>query len=162
MKTTSILSFTLLATLCVSLVKAAIETDQKRRSIRKGTAISAAGRKLQRSGLLQLIEEAALQEIQDPHSYQSQALSWLESSPDILVWSDEQIIQRYALACLFLATNSVRTAYTDAEYGAGATPPQWNRKYGWLAHSSECDWYGITCDADGRVSAIELIRTSSS
>lgn len=119
-----------------------------------------ASRKLQQSGLLQLIEEAALQEIQDPHSYQSKAFSWMENSQDILVFGDEQIIQRYALACIFFSTNSRRTAYTDQEYGPGATIPEWKIKYGWLNKHSECTWYGITCDAKDRVTAIDLVSTT--
>lgn len=75
--------------------------------------------------------------------------------------SDEQIIQRYALACIFFATNSVRTAYTEDEYGAGVSPPEWKYKYGWLTHESECGWYGITCDENGRILAIDLVSPFS-
>jgi hypothetical protein len=117
-----------------------------------------ASRKLS-SGLLQLLEEVALEGTDKPSSYHSDAFTWLKSSPDLPKLTDEQIIQRYVLACVYYSTHAVRTAYSDAEYGVGVKPPGWIRKDNWLTATNECEWYGITCDENGKVSVINLVCT---
>lgn len=57
-----------------------------------------------------LIETVALQggaEFEDPTSYQSKALAFVMTGP--AEFSEEHLIQRYALACIFYATSAVRT-----------------------------------------------------
>jgi hypothetical protein len=62
-----------------------------------------------------LILSVALQggaEFNDPASYQSKALTWLISG-SAAQWSDaQQVVQRYALACIFYATNAVINSCT--------------------------------------------------
>jgi hypothetical protein len=58
--------------------------------------------------------------------------------------------QRYALACIFIATNAVETIY-----GASA-PSSWTNSSFWMTPASECWWFGITCDILGQVTAIDL------
>merc|ERR1712137_1307537 len=70
--------------------------------------------------------------------------------------SEKKIIQRYALACIYYATNSVSTIYTDVEYGAGEKVPGWITEDGWLEDPDECTWYKISC-SNGLVTAIRLI-----
>lgn len=101
-------------------------------------------------------------EFTDPNSYQSKALAWLEGQisvsparqtvPD---FSDERLVQRYALACIYYATNGVGTPYSEVEYGEGVKP-RWITETNWLGEGSECEWYKITCNGDNQVIAIEL------
>lgn len=96
-------------------------------------------------------------EFADQDSYQSQALAWLsEGSPDASTYSREKLIQRYAMACIYYSTSSVRTVATDAFLGMGVTPDGWDRANGWLSSADVCGWYGLTCDSESRVTAIEL------
>jgi len=95
-------------------------------------------------------------EFLDPDSYQSQALSWLEGNANVGSYSDEQIIQRYALATIYFSTYAVATPATDAFLGAGETPAGWNNTAGWLSDADECTWFGIGC-ADGSVESIQLV-----
>lgn len=57
-----------------------------------------------------LIESVALEggaEFEDSTSYQSMALAFVVTGP--ADFSDAQLIQRYALACIFFATSAART-----------------------------------------------------
>lgn len=63
--------------------------------------------------------------LQNPASAQSQALEWLSAEENFTRYSDEQRMQRFALATLYLSTGG----------------HQWTNKEGWLTNSSECKWY---------------------
>lgn len=99
-------------------------------------------------------------------SYQSLALTWAESTSngDSPVMSRSRILQRFALACLYYATNNVSTPWTTAlimqEGAEGDSLFQqgdwWNSK-GWLDADDECSWYGITCNNEsGQVQSVDL------
>jgi hypothetical protein len=162
MKIAPLVLLILVETLCTVAIQARdspidardADSEQPISFLRK--AELAASRKLS-SGLLQLIEEVSLEGSKNPLSYHSDAFNWLKSSPNLLCLTDEQIIQRYVLACVYYGTHAVRTAYTDAEYGAGVKPPGWIKRDDWLSNFNECEWYGITCDENGKVSAIDLV-----
>jgi hypothetical protein len=67
-------------------------------------------------------------EFDDPDSYQSKALAWIEDSgvPSLrvnLANADDRVVQRYALACIYYASNEQRTAATDV--GAGILRRGW-------------------------------------
>ena len=53
-------------------------------------------------------------EFADPFSYQSQALANMKKM-DSLNFSEEEMIQRYALACIFIATDAVETDAVAAD-----------------------------------------------
>ena len=88
-------------------------------------------------------------EFDDSRSYQSRALTWLQADATDhngqLRTSESGLIQRYALACIYFATNAVSHAYTDLEFGMGWVDP-WHDSTGWLSSASVCEWYGITCE----------------
>jgi Leucine-rich repeat (LRR) protein len=78
--------------------------------------------------------------LSDKNSIQSQALSWLYTS-DIHDMSDHQLVQRWALASFYYATNG--NSWVDNER--------------WLTTDDECTWFGITC-IDGTVHKLELVQ----
>lgn len=95
-------------------------------------------------------------EFDDPNSYQSQALSWLEGNANVDSYSDEQIIQRYGLASIYYSTFAVSTPATDTFLGAGVTPNGWTKSDGWVTDAEECTWFGIGCEG-GNVVSITLV-----
>ena len=52
----------------------------------------------------------------------------------------------------------MQTPYTDAQFGAGNEVPGWIDADDWLGDSSECEWFGISCDDSDRVTEIGLVR----
>jgi hypothetical protein len=94
-------------------------------------------------------------EFENPNSYQSKAALWVEQTADVTVHSVERLVQRYALACLYYATNGVENFYTEQAFGAGEVR-KWIDETGWLTNDDECTWYKVTCNDDGFVTQIEL------
>ena len=104
-------------------------------------------------------------EFDDSTSYQSRALQWLlqnnkfqeqlnnnyiqKSMSDL-----DRTLQRFALACIYFATNRVRNAYTDTALGGNLYA--WNHADGWLGDQDECTWWGVSCTAEGRVRQVQL------
>lgn len=94
-------------------------------------------------------------EFHDSSSYQSKALAWLEAtSPNGI--GTARAIQRYALACIYFATNQVANPFTSAAYGDKL--PSWRRSAGWLGAGHECQWAHVACDNGGYVTALALVR----
>jgi hypothetical protein len=89
--------------------------------------------------------------------YQSQASLWIENDPALQSFSAEKILQRYALACVFLATNAISTPYTKSAFGDGPIP-EWTESFGWLTDADECTWFGVECDENGFVIALRLAK----
>lgn len=115
--------------------------------------------------VMDVIVEAARNggtEFEDPLSYQSKALTWVMTQtlpatqyPNLTM--EDQALQLYALACIFFATYSTRNAWTDFHFGEDVALPGWFSNRGWLMRAGEvCDWHGITCNDENRVSKIEL------
>ena len=93
-------------------------------------------------------------EFSDKSLYWGQALAWVESNSASL--NDWRIAQRYALMCIYYATNNVTTPFTEAEMGI-ILP--WGQGWGDDATdpADECSWHGVTCDATtGRVTELDL------
>ena len=83
--------------------------------------------------------------LNDTRSYQHAAFSWLLEDPRLSGFSTSQLIERYALACLYNSLNGDR----------------WKENDGWVAHGrSVCDWYNVTCAAWPNISSISLIRNN--
>ena len=55
------------------------------------------------------------------------------------------------LACIYYATFAVRTIYTVVE------PRGWIDSTGWVEAGDECQWFGLTCNADSLVEKIVLV-----
>jgi hypothetical protein len=100
-------------------------------------------------------------EFDDPNSYQSQALLKVEAQEGVADFSDEKLTQYYALYCIYNATNTVPNVITDMDPRFEGIPfPSWLVTTGWDQTTLDpCDgWFGITCDAQGRVSTIDLFE----
>jgi hypothetical protein len=101
-------------------------------------------------------------EFDDPDSYQSKALAWIEDSgvPSLtvnLASADDRVVQRYALACIYYASNEQRTLATDAAFGPDLEVLPWLEDRGWLVFDDECTWNGIECNTNtGLVEEIDL------
>lgn len=112
------------------------------------------------SALLGVIKSAALQggdEFLDTNSYQYKALLYMQDidAASDTAFTDEQLIQRYALACIFISTNKVEHFFTQQELGD--TPlPEWSNTQNWMTAASECEWFGITCDNFGFIVGMDL------
>ena len=77
-------------------------------------------------------------------STQYEAFNWIvTNNTHLAVLSNEQIIQRYALATIFFSTDG----------------NSWNDHTGWLSELDECSWYGVectTCTLSDAVSELDL------
>mmetsp|Transcript_7277 Transcript_7277/g.11499 ORF Transcript_7277/g.11499 Transcript_7277/m.11499 type:complete len:513 (-) Transcript_7277:804-2342(-) len=101
-------------------------------------------------------------EFNDPNSYQYRARQWVLTQdfpvPDgSSLSTEQQAIQLYALACIYYSTYAVRSAWTDFQYGKDVAIPGWFSSRGWLGSAVDvCNWYGLTCNEEGRIQKIEL------
>lgn len=90
--------------------------------------------------------------LDDPDTYQYKAYTWIQqNTPDAISMSDEELAQRYAVACLFFATDSVWTPFLGDAPVAG-----WTNATGWLSTSSVCEWNGIVCSESNLVDTMDL------
>lgn len=97
-------------------------------------------------------------EFNNPAIYQSLALVRTEEQDGIQSMADAKIVQYYALYCIYFATFAVPNVLTldDPRFDDIAFP-------GWLISDSwgktdvdPCEWHGIECDDNNRVTAIDL------
>jgi len=70
------------------------------------------------------------------------------------------LTQYYALYCIYFSTNGVPNQITDADPRFVGIPfPNWLVTTGWdQIDVDPCDWYGIVCDSQSRVSTIDLFE----
>jgi hypothetical protein len=69
------------------------------------------------------------------------AYTWLKGDSNLPTYDQHRIKQRYALACIFLATN-----YDDT----------WVSDDGWMKDDHECSWFGVNCNDSGKVASLIL------
>lgn len=91
----------------------------------------------------------------DTGSPQAQAYEWLQNDPYLMDYSESRKVQRFALAALFVATN---TAYPEIR--------SWTNASNWLNYEiHECQWYsspysednaGLKCDTENRYVDLHL------
>jgi len=111
--------------------------------------------------LLRAVSFAHGQEFDDPHSYQSKALQWVEAFSEIPrkdnagLTDEKRTIQRYALACIYFSTNNIANPCT-ANVGNDERVRGWDDESGWMVNDDECSWRGIACSDDGFVTKINL------
>lgn len=99
-------------------------------------------------------------EFDDSTSYQSKALKWTQTDVSIQGqsrWSRDRWVQRYALACIYYATNAVSHKHTDRAYGGGIVYP-WEVTTDWLSINSECSWFRVTCNSNVAVVELNLYK----
>lgn len=112
--------------------------------------------------IIQGIARNGGKEFQDANSYQSRAKQWVLTqafpvNDGSKMTTEQQATQLYALACLYYATYSVRSDWTDVHYGADLALPGWYSNRGWLGSADDiCNWHGLACDDQGRIRKIEL------
>eukprot|EP00339_Tiarina_fusa_P006234 CAMPEP_0117082342 /NCGR_PEP_ID=MMETSP0472-20121206/57988_1 /TAXON_ID=693140 ORGANISM="Tiarina fusus, Strain LIS" /NCGR_SAMPLE_ID=MMETSP0472 /ASSEMBLY_ACC=CAM_ASM_000603 /LENGTH=267 /DNA_ID=CAMNT_0004810547 /DNA_START=11 /DNA_END=814 /DNA_ORIENTATION=+ len=130
------LGFAGLTILLVGLIVAAVVDNPEKRAAQVVPNVTAALHEIALNGA---------SDFEDPDGYQYAAM-W-NILPDANVhetYSYERLQQRYAMYCLYHATNPKRT---------------WVENSGWKRMGvDECKWYGVTCDDkdDGMVKRIEL------
>jgi hypothetical protein len=81
-------------------------------------------------------------------SYQQLATEWLVDNPGP-VQNIADGVQRYALACVWYATNQKTNPYVTS-------PKAWKKTTNWMTKADECQWYGVTCTAQGIVTRVDL------
>mmetsp|Transcript_17688 Transcript_17688/g.50120 ORF Transcript_17688/g.50120 Transcript_17688/m.50120 type:complete len:525 (+) Transcript_17688:121-1695(+) len=113
-------------------------------------------------GIIRSVARKGGAEFDDKESYQSKALAWV-STLDLpsgqKLTLQEEVVQLYAVACIYYSTYAVRNGWTDVTYKDAAVIPGWFANGGWLQKPSiVCFWYGLSCDSQGRISAIKLDR----
>jgi hypothetical protein len=91
--------------------------------------------------------------LNDLNSPQARAAQWLINDDPIALCPDSnaQIVQRFSLAAFYYSTNGDRWSFCGAANGPCPTDAQ-----RFLSNASECDWYGIVCNANGRVLDLKL------
>lgn len=102
-------------------------------------------------------------EFKDTTSYQSLAKTWVMTqdfpiSDGSSMTIEQQAIQLYALACIYYATFSVKSRWTDVQYGPDVVLPGWYSSRGWLINADDIcsNWHGLSCNDQGRIVKIEL------
>jgi hypothetical protein len=87
----------------------------------------------------------------EPTTYQSKAM--IATQTRLRNVTDLTIRNFYALACIYFATNGIGNQVLDI-LEIPNTIPTWITN-DWLS-SDYCSWFGITCNAEGSVSEIDL------
>jgi len=95
------------------------------------------------------LPESHSKQLKSSESPQARALSWVAASEKYDSYSDDQKLQRYALASFFYGTYAVRNAYVTQQV-------PWTTADKWLTDEDECKWEGITCSDNGRVTKMDL------
>ena len=88
------------------------------------------------------LPSSAFAEFENPSSPQSMALEWAKSDSQTTMYPEDRVVQRYALATLYYATN-----------GSG-----WNSSTGWVTDLNECLWHtsGSSCNETGHFTSLRL------
>ena len=99
---------------------------------------------------LPLTDETLTAIYEDPTSPQGRAYQWIIDDPQLFTYTEDRLLQRFALMTFYYATN--------IEYG-------WILSNGWESHVvNECEWFGKdsndgVCDGNGNY--IRLILTKN-
>jgi len=110
--------------------------------------------------LFQLIHSVALNggdEFASNKNYQSPALSFLTRDPNYGLGAidDWRKIQRFALACIFFASNQYKSSTVIAVVGVEAD--DWTDHTNWVEPGvNECTWHGVSCNQNNEVAEIVL------
>jgi len=109
----------------------------------------------------QIIVDGALQGGEELTAYRLSAMeALLQFNITVLAdMDDEEILQTYALLCIYFATNAMETDITNNIFGVGP-PPSWKDSHLWTSNNiPPCSgWYGIVCGDNRRVTGIKLYK----
>merc|ERR1712151_414943 len=81
---------------------------------------------------------STVSDVSDTNSSQYQAMQWILA--DTHYSSDLDIYQRYSLMTIYYSLNGI----------------SWTNNNKWGTSSTECNWFGVKCDADGNISELDL------
>mmetsp|Transcript_17804 Transcript_17804/g.27244 ORF Transcript_17804/g.27244 Transcript_17804/m.27244 type:complete len:308 (-) Transcript_17804:171-1094(-) len=95
-----------------------------------------------------VLDEAEIDAMSTAGTPQNKALQWL-SYINVNRITQDQLVQRYAMAVFYYSTYAFVTAYSDATY-------VWKNKSRWVSGSHVCEWFGVRCTADLVVTEIVL------
>jgi hypothetical protein len=86
---------------------------------------------------------------------QAQALNWLMSEDTLKVCADKpsQLVQRYSLTALYYSTDGPKWNFCSAD-AAKSNCVSANKRF--LSGGSECDWYGVVCNKNNKVTLLDL------
>jgi Leucine-rich repeat (LRR) protein len=70
--------------------------------------------------------------LEDQQSVAYKAYEWMDQDTNVASYNSEQIRQRFAVACVYLATHNDQHPWKDSN--------------GWMSSANECEWHGITCN----------------
>jgi len=84
----------------------------------------------------------------DEDSHQGKAFAWLFDNKD-QAYHRSQLLQRFALACLYFSTYRIETLYSP-------NPPAWINATNWLTSENECTWNGVQCNDRDKVEGFSL------
>ena len=99
----------------------------------------------------------------NPAFYQCQAFGRITKQKDYTTFDLAKAVKYWVLNCIYFATN-VPSNGTVQQTKQGSTSTTWINTQGWEASNlGPCDgWYGISCDANGRITEIRLQRNGLS
>lgn len=91
--------------------------------------------------------------------YQGEATRFVEENPSPYTSGNPFLdvpygAQRYALSCLFLATNQKTNKFMTESDESLLEP--WEISTNWMTAEGECDWYGVTCNENNYITEIDL------
>lgn len=95
------------------------------------------------------LETTLLRESAGDGSPLRRAFYWLAQDNQSVDHSTK--MTRYALACLYYSSNQVPHVYDD-------DPLTWYNARRWLTSAHVCDWHGIECDTQKRVTGLDMER----
>ena len=107
-----------------------------------------------RANILTVSEEALLD---DPLTPQGQALAWLIEDDDRLLCPPDDLIQRWVMAVIYFSTEGDNwDQCSDAGIDLCGSQDPFLTKRRFLSSFNECQWAGISCNINSKVTEIEF------
>lgn len=107
-----------------------------------------------RDNILTVSEEAL---VDDPLTAQGQALAWLIEDDDRLLCPPDDLIQRWALAVMYFSTaGDGWDQCSDVGIDLCGSQDPFLTKRRFLSSFNECQWAGISCNVNSKVTEIEF------
>jgi len=112
-------------------------------TVQSNAAVQEAYANLRSSGLLAYLVDESVQ--MDSCAPVNIALVWVAAE---IVAADRKDIE--------LSPISISNRFVLAHSYLVWSGRNWKEKTNWLSSKSECDWYGVGCDSDGRITSLQL------
>ncbi|GKZ00398.1 hypothetical protein MPSEU_000992800 [Mayamaea pseudoterrestris] len=102
-------------------------------------------------------------ELSNPFSPQYKAFAWVNDEDEAMLCADNsRLEQRYTMAVVYFAlndhnwTNCQADSEDNSDIGACVGEDGATSNARWLSGASECSWYGVSCNANERVTKLTL------